>query len=110
MPAQQDLRRDWRLDEVLALFDRPLNDLLFEAQSVHRRCHPANEVQVSTLLSIKTGGCPEDCRYCPQSVHTTPNPDFDTDMEMLDGLGLARQAAPRRPQRRWAGSAEGARP
>ena len=62
-------RHDWRVDEVMALFDRPLNDLLFEAQSVHRRHHPANKVQVSTLLSIKTGGCPEDCKYCPQSIH-----------------------------------------
>ena len=67
--ADQDLRHDWRLDEVMALFDRPLNDLLFAAQSVHRRHHRSNEVQVSTLLSIKTGGCPEDCKYCPQSIH-----------------------------------------
>ena len=62
-------RHDWTLREILALFERPLNDLLFEAQSVHRRNHRANEVQISTLLSIKTGGCPEDCKYCPQSVH-----------------------------------------
>ena len=66
--ADQDLRHDWRLDEVMALFDQPLNDLLFAAQSVHRRHHRSNEVQVSTLLSIKTGGCPEDCKYCPQSI------------------------------------------
>ena len=69
MPTQLDTRHDWRLDEVMALFDRPLNDLLFAAQTVHRRHHRSNEVQVSTLLSIKTGGCPEDCKYCPQSVH-----------------------------------------
>ena len=62
-------RHDWQVREVLALFDEPLNDLLFRAQSVHRRHHPGNEVQVSTLLSIKTGGCPEDCKYCPQSIH-----------------------------------------
>ena len=67
--ADPDIRHDWRLDEVMSLFDRPLNDLLFEAQTVHRRHHPGNEVQVSTLLSIKTGGCPEDCKYCPQSIH-----------------------------------------
>ena len=64
-----DFRHDWSVDEVMALFDAPLNDLLFQAQSVHRRHHAANEVQISTLLSIKTGGCPEDCKYCPQSVH-----------------------------------------
>ena len=62
-------RHDWKIEEVLALFDAPLNDLLFQAQSIHREHHPANEVQISTLLSIKTGGCPEDCKYCPQSVH-----------------------------------------
>ena len=66
---EPEIRHDWRLAEVMAFFDRPLNDLLFEAQSVHRRHHPTNEVQVSTLLSIKTGGCPEDCKYCPQSIH-----------------------------------------
>ena len=67
--ADRDIRHDWRLEEVMALFDLSLNDLLFAAQSVHRRRHRSNEVQISTLLSIKTGGCPEDCKYCPQSVH-----------------------------------------
>ncbi len=97
VPAQQDLRHDWRLDEVLALFDRPLNDLLFEAQSVHRRHHPGNEVQVSTLLSIKTGGCPEDCRYCPQSIH------YETGVE-AHGLLPAGQVAAAARKARAAGS------
>ncbi len=61
------LRHDWRLDEAVALFDLPFNDLMFKAQTVHRQYFDANTVQVSTLLSIKTGGCPEDCKYCPQS-------------------------------------------
>ena len=77
-------RHDWQVREVLALFDEPLNDLLFQAQSVHRRHHPANEVQVSTLLSIKTGGCPEDCRYCPQSIH------YETRVEAHGLLPVAR--------------------
>lgn len=64
---QDDLRHDWSREEILALFDEPFNDLLFQAQTVHRRHFDPNEVQVSTLLSIKTGGCPEDCAYCPQS-------------------------------------------
>ena len=67
--AGEDIRHDWALEEVEALFAQPLNDLLFQAQSTHRRHHSANQVQISTLLSIKTGGCPEDCKYCPQSVH-----------------------------------------
>jgi len=62
------LRHDWALEEVLAMFELPFNDLLFRAQQVHRANFDPNEVQVSTLLSIKTGRCPEDCKYCPQSV------------------------------------------
>lgn len=62
------VRHDWQLEEAQALFDKPLLDLLFEAQQVHRQYHSANEIQVSTLLSIKTGACPEDCKYCPQSA------------------------------------------
>ena len=64
-----NVRHDWSLDEVRALFVQPFNDLLFQAQTVHRAHFDANRVQVSTLLSIKTGACPEDCKYCPQSGH-----------------------------------------
>jgi biotin synthase len=64
-----DLRHDWDKGEVLALFSLPFNDLLFAAQRVHRQHFDPNEVQISTLLSIKTGGCAEDCGYCPQSAH-----------------------------------------
>jgi biotin synthase len=59
----------WTLADIEALFDLPFNDLLFKAQQVHREHFNPNEVQLSTLLSIKTGGCPEDCAYCPQSSH-----------------------------------------
>ena len=64
-----DIRHDWTLEEVQALFALPFNDLLFQAQTVHRQFHDPNRVQISTLLSIKTGACPEDCKYCPQSGH-----------------------------------------
>nr|WP_280955308.1 biotin synthase BioB [Cohaesibacter intestini] len=60
-------RHDWTREEVMALFVMPFNDLLFKAQSVHRANFPANEVQLSSLLNIKTGGCSEDCKYCSQS-------------------------------------------
>jgi biotin synthase len=63
------VRTDWTRDEITALFDLPFNDLLFEAQTIHRTRHPRNQVQLSTLLSIKTGGCVEDCGYCNQSTH-----------------------------------------
>ena len=62
------IRHDWSRNEVLSLFDLSFNDLLFRAHSTHRAHFPADEVQISTLLSIKTGGCPEDCKYCPQSL------------------------------------------
>ena len=62
------LRHDWRRDEVVALFERPFLELIFAAQNVHRQHHRANRVQLSQLLSIKTGGCVEDCAYCPQAA------------------------------------------
>ena len=70
-----NLRHDWTLDEVQALFSKPFNDLLFQAQTLHRQYFDPNAVQVSTLLSIKTGACPEDCKYCPQSAR------YDTGLE-----------------------------
>ncbi|MDT8406175.1 MAG: biotin synthase BioB [Methylococcales bacterium] len=63
------LRHDWLLAEVQALFEAPFNDLIFQAQQAHRRYFDANEIQISSLLSIKTGACAEDCGYCPQSAH-----------------------------------------
>src|SRR5437899_5678640 len=62
-------RRDWTRGQVRALFDLPFPDLIFHAQRIHRQNFDPREVQISTLLSIKTGGCPEDCAYCPQSAH-----------------------------------------
>ncbi|MAY13760.1 MAG: biotin synthase BioB [Oceanospirillaceae bacterium] len=71
----QDIRHNWTVDEAQALLSLPFNDLLFRAQTMHRRYFNPNEVQVSTLLSIKTGACPEDCAYCPQSAR------YDTGLE-----------------------------
>jgi len=62
------IRHDWTLSEVEQLFNQPFNDLMFQAQTIHRQNFNPNDVQVSTLLSIKTGACPEDCKYCPQSA------------------------------------------
>lgn len=72
---QTTTRHDWTVSEVETLLEQPLNDLLFQAHSVHRQHFDANQVQVSTLLSIKTGACPEDCAYCPQSAR------YDTQLE-----------------------------
>ena len=65
----EDIRNNWTQEEAEQLFSRPFNDLLFEAQTIHRKYFNPNQLQISTLLSIKTGGCPEDCSYCPQSAH-----------------------------------------
>ncbi|MFM1886373.1 MAG: biotin synthase BioB [Pseudomonadota bacterium] len=85
-------RHDWRLDEVLALFDQPFMDLLFRAQQVHRAHHAPNRVQMSALLSIKTGGCPEDCAYCPQSVHYETGVAREDLMSVEAVVDAARQA------------------
>ena len=63
-----ELRNNWSKQEIAALFTSPFNDLLYQAQSIHRQNFNPNQVQVSTLLSIKTGACPEDCGYCSQSA------------------------------------------
>ena len=74
-PTRSDVRHDWTLEDVTALWVQPFNDLIFQAQAVHRRHFKANELQMSQLLSIKTGGCPEDCGYCSQSAR------FDTGLK-----------------------------
>ncbi len=83
------LRHDWSLDEVQALFALPFNDLLFKAQTVHRVYFDPNEIQVSSLLSIKTGSCSEDCGYCPQSARY----DADLHQEALMPVDSVLQAA-----------------
>jgi len=69
------MRHDWTKEEILEIYNKPLMDLLYEAAKIHREFHDPNTVQVSTLLSIKTGGCPEDCGYCPQAAR------YHTDIE-----------------------------
>ncbi|CAN7165723.1 biotin synthase BioB [Paraburkholderia hospita] len=82
----------WRVADVVALYDLPFNDLLFRAQQVHREHFDANTVQLSTLLSIKTGGCEEDCAYCPQSVHHDTGLKAEKLMEVEDVLAAAQVA------------------
>ncbi len=67
MPAMTEVRHDWTVAETRAIYELPLFELLDRARAVHVRFHPKDEVQLCTLLSVKTGGCPEDCSYCPQS-------------------------------------------
>jgi biotin synthase len=89
--AAAPVRHDWTRAEVAALFAMPFSDLIFMAQQVHRAHFEPNTVQVSTLLSIKTGGCPEDCKYCPQSVHY----ETGVDLQPLTALEAVVTAARR---------------
>ncbi|WP_374653187.1 biotin synthase BioB [Dongia sp.] len=88
----EDLRHDWSVAEIEALFALSFNDLIFRAQSVHRRRFNANEVQMSTLLSIKTGGCAEDCAYCPQAAQYQTGVEADKLMQVEKVVAAARAA------------------
>jgi len=90
--TEPNLRYDWTTTEVVKLFELPFNDLLFQAASVHRAHFNPNEVQVSTLLSIKTGACPEDCKYCPQSAHYTTGLDKEKLIEVQKVVEQAKAA------------------
>ncbi|MCP3700386.1 MAG: biotin synthase BioB [Aliivibrio sp.] len=87
-----EVRHNWTVAEVQALMDKPFMDLLFDAQLVHRKYQQTNHVQVSTLLSIKTGACPEDCKYCPQSAHYRTDVDRERLMEVESVLDAAKKA------------------
>ena len=92
--ANEGRRRDprWTTEAVLALFELPFADLLYRAQQVHRANHAANAVQLSTLLSIKTGGCPEDCGYCPQAARYATGVDNEAMLGLEQVLDAARAA------------------
>ncbi|MCG9664800.1 biotin synthase BioB [Vibrio mediterranei] len=87
-----EVRHDWTHAEVQALMNKPFMDLLFEAQLVHRQFQQTNHVQVSTLLSIKTGACPEDCKYCPQSARYKTDVESERLMEVERVLAAAKKA------------------
>jgi biotin synthase len=86
------MRTDWTRREIAVIYREPLLDLLLRAQNVHREHHPANQVQMCRLLSIKTGGCPEDCAYCPQSARYETGVERQMLMSCDEVLSAARQA------------------
>ena len=86
------LKHDWKVEEVLKLFALPFNDLIFKAAEIHRQFHNQNAVQISTLLSIKTGSCPENCKYCPQSAHYNTGLEKESLMEISKILDAAKNA------------------
>ncbi len=90
--SPRDIRYDWTADEIVAVHDRPLLELIGEANRLHRVYQPANYVQKASLLSVKTGGCPEDCAYCPQSAHHEVNLGKSSLMPVSDVLDAAKKA------------------
>ncbi len=82
-----EIKHNWTKENILSIYNKPLMELLYEAASVHREHHDPNTVQVSTLLSIKTGGCPEDCGYCPQAAR------YHTDIEGNDLMSVQQVKA-----------------
>ena len=99
------MRTDWTREEIAELFDLPLTELLFRAAEVHRAHHPADQVQLCTLLSIKTGGCPEDCGYCAQSVHADSGIAATKLMDVREVLQSAARAKDAGSQRFCMGAA-----
>jgi biotin synthase len=96
-PAQQttpkkQLRHDWQKDEVAAIYRTPLPELVFQAQTIHRQFHAADRVQKCQLISIKTGGCPEDCAYCPQSAHYDSEVEREGLLDPQHVVSVARDA------------------
>src|ERR1044071_44641 len=87
-----EIRNDWTRDEIASIYNRPILDLIYEAATVHRQYHEAGEVQVCTLLSVKTGGCPEDCAYCPQAARYHTNVKVEKLMEVDEVLQHAADA------------------
>ncbi|MGH6974092.1 MAG: biotin synthase BioB [Stellaceae bacterium] len=102
---RHDIRHDWTRNEIAALYDLPFGELLFRAQTLHRAYFEPNQVQLSTLLSIKTGGCPEDCAYCPQSAHYDAGVDATKLMDVDAVLAEARAAKAQGAQRFCMGAA-----
>ncbi|MEM7540132.1 MAG: biotin synthase BioB [Pseudomonadota bacterium] len=92
LPPSFQPHSSWSREAVAAIYHQPFSDLMFQAQSVHREYFDPNEVQLSTLLNIKTGGCPEDCGYCPQSVRFKTGLDADALMDRETVLGAAQAA------------------
>lgn len=90
--AQDRLRHDWSESEVIELFNTPLNDLIFNAQSCFRQYFDPNSIQLSTLLNIKSGGCPEDCAYCPQSVRYETGVEAEPLMNIEKVIQAAQEA------------------
>ena len=88
----QDIRNNWTVEEVQKIYQMPLLELIYRAATIHRKYNDTGEVQVCTLLSIKTGGCPEDCAYCPQAARYNTGVDVQALMKKDEVLKYAQRA------------------
>jgi len=93
--GRPELRHDWTRSEIASIYRTPIPELVFRAQTVHRQFHAPDRVQTCQLISIKTGGCPEDCGYCPQSAHYEANVERQGLLDPEHVVGVAREAAAR---------------
>ena len=84
--------KKWKLGDIEILYRLPFNDLIYKAHSIHREHHDPNKIQVSTLMSIKTGGCPEDCKYCSQSIKYNTNVEIEKLLSVEDVIDQAKAA------------------
>ncbi len=87
-----DQKNNWTLEELKTKYNLPFNDLLWEAHQIHRKYHDPNKVQISTLMSVKTGGCPEDCKYCSQSIRYDTGIELEKTLSLEEVLKQAREA------------------
>tara|TARA_Y100001968_G_C19394562_1_gene737497 strand:+ start:635 stop:1702 length:1068 start_codon:yes stop_codon:yes gene_type:complete len=92
LKTSTDIRHNWTLQEVISLYELPFQELMFRAQTIHRQYHDPQEIQLSTLLSIKTGACPEDCNYCSQSGHHNTNLEKEKLMKVAKVVEQAKLA------------------
>ncbi len=97
MTTEVSVRHNWQHAEISALFDLSFTELMYRAQTVHRQFFDPNAVQISTLLSIKTGACPEDCKYCPQSIHHNAELETEKLMQVQAVLEEAQAAKTQAP-------------
>ena len=87
-----DQKNNWTLEELKSKYNLPFNDLIWEAHQIHRKYHDPNKVQISTLMSVKTGGCPEDCKYCSQSIRYETGIELEKTLSLEEVLKQAREA------------------
>jgi len=92
MTNNLNIRNNWTFDQLKTIYNQPFNDLLWQSHQFHRKYHDPNKIQISTLMSIKTGGCPEDCKYCSQSIRYQTEIELEKTLPVSEVIKQAREA------------------